>query len=208
MALQARLARKDRTALDEVQRQWLTLLDPVEPCRLALEALIWEKRVLASDVWERIRRQFEANRASWARQTMMYLPASQTPEEKQMISALFKTFFQSINSKNDDRATDQVENVMSSFLGKTNAHKEDVASFIHKIWKNDITNMNWRINNDYTIKKQSVGDDKYEYQVQFSARQSVSSTDSSQPTQSDFRINATVSPNGKFGSFNMAKVIL
>ena len=130
------------------------------------------------------------------------------PEEKQMISALFKTFFQSINSKNDDRATDQVENVMSSFLGKTNAHKEDVASFIHKIWKNDITNMNWRINNDYTIKKQSVGDDKYEYQVQFSARQSVSSTDSSQPTQSDFRINATVSPNGKISSFNMAKVIL
>ncbi|MCI2087787.1 MAG: zinc ribbon domain-containing protein [Prevotella sp.] len=130
------------------------------------------------------------------------------PEEKQMISALFKTFFQSINSRNDDRATDQVENVMSSFLGKTNAHKEDVASFIHKIWKNDITNMNWRINNDYTIKKQSVGDDKYEYQVQFSARQSVSSTDSSQPTQSDFRINATVSPNGKISSFNMAKVIL
>ncbi len=90
MALQARLARKDRTALDEVQRQWLTLLDPVEPCRLALEALIWEKRVLASDVWERIRRQFEANRASWARQTMMYLPASQTPEEKQMIALIDK----------------------------------------------------------------------------------------------------------------------
>ena len=84
LALQARLARKDKAALDEVQALWLTLLDPPETCQPVLEALIWEKRVLASDVWERIRRQFEANRSNWARVTMAYLPASQTPEERQI----------------------------------------------------------------------------------------------------------------------------
>lgn len=130
------------------------------------------------------------------------------PEERQMISALFRTFFQSINSRNDGQAANQVENVMPSFLGKTNATKEDVASFIHKIWKNNITNINWKINNDYNIKKHKVGDNKYEYQVQFSAKQDVSSTDPSQSTQSRYRINATVSPNNKISSFNMVKIIL
>ena len=130
------------------------------------------------------------------------------PEEKQMISALFRTFFQSINSKNESQAANQAENVMSSFLGKTNATKEDVASFIHKIWKNNITNMNWKINNDYNIKKHNVGDNRYVYQVQFSVRQNVSSTDASQPTQSQYRINATVSPNNKISSFNMVRIIL
>mgnify|MGYP001489725267 CR=1 FL=1 len=93
LALQARLAKREAAALDEVQRLWLSLLDPPEPCRLALETLIWEKRVLANDVWERIRRQFEANKASWARQTMAYLPLSQTPEEKQVAMLIDKPAF-------------------------------------------------------------------------------------------------------------------
>ncbi|MCI1247002.1 MAG: zinc ribbon domain-containing protein [Prevotella sp.] len=130
------------------------------------------------------------------------------PVEKQMISALFRKFFQGINSRNDDQATSQVEDVMTSFLGKSNAGKEDVASFIHKLWKDNVVNMNWRINNDYKIKKTSVGDDKYQYQVQFSANQSVNSTDPSQPSQSQFRISATVSPDSKISSFNMVRIIL
>lgn len=84
LALQARLVRKDKAVLDEIQGLWLTLLDPPDTCQPVLEALIWEKRVLASDVWERIRRQFEANRVNWARVTIAYLPASQTPEERQI----------------------------------------------------------------------------------------------------------------------------
>ena len=79
---QARLARNDKTALDEAEKTWLTQLEPPEACQPVLEALIWEKRVLADDVWTRTRRQFEANRVNWAKQTMFYLPPSQTPETR------------------------------------------------------------------------------------------------------------------------------
>jgi soluble lytic murein transglycosylase len=79
---QARLARNDKTALDEAEKTWLTQLEPPEACQPVLEALIWEKRVLADDVWARTRRQFEANRVNWAKQTMFYLPPSQTPETR------------------------------------------------------------------------------------------------------------------------------
>jgi soluble lytic murein transglycosylase len=77
---QARLARNDKTVLDEAEKTWLTQLEPPPACQPVLEALIWEKRVLADDVWIRARRQFEANRLDWARQTLFYLPPSQTPE--------------------------------------------------------------------------------------------------------------------------------
>ncbi|MER2540348.1 MAG: transglycosylase SLT domain-containing protein [Azonexus sp.] len=81
-AQQARLARNDKTILDEAEKVWLTQLEPPEACQPVLEALIWEKRVLADDVWARTRRQFEANRVNWAKQTMFYLPPSQTPETR------------------------------------------------------------------------------------------------------------------------------
>jgi hypothetical protein len=67
--------------------------------------------------------------------------------------------------------------------------------------------MNWHINNDYQIKKREVGDEEYEYQVNFSAREDLTRTDPSKETEAHFKINATVSPEGKISSFNMIKIL-
>lgn len=82
-ALQSRRARGDATMLDEAMPLWLTLIEPPEPCYPVLEALIHEKRVLADEVWARVRRQFEANKTAAARYSMNYLPPSQTPDARQ-----------------------------------------------------------------------------------------------------------------------------
>ncbi|MFC5302116.1 lytic transglycosylase domain-containing protein [Azospira restricta] len=87
-ALQSRRARGDAGMLDEALPLWLTLLEPPEPCYPVLEALIWEKRVLADEVWARVRRQFEANRLAAARYSTNYLPPSQTPSAAQLDAAL------------------------------------------------------------------------------------------------------------------------
>lgn len=84
-ALRNRIENKDKAAaLEEALPLWLGLLEPPEPCRLVLEALIWDKKVLADHVWQRARRQLEANRPSWAKATLFYLPASQTPDGRQI----------------------------------------------------------------------------------------------------------------------------
>ena len=127
------------------------------------------------------------------------------PEEKQMISGLFRQFFQSINSRNEDGLTATCEDILSSLLGKASATKSDVATFMHKLYKEDVSNMNWHLNNDYQIKKREVGDQEYEFQVQFSAHQDIDKTDGSK-VENKFKINATVSPDGKVSAFNMAKV--
>jgi len=78
-ALQSRRLHGDATMLDEAAPLWLSLTDTPEACYPVLEALIIEKRVLADDVWARIRLLIETKRLSGARYAMNYLPQSQTP---------------------------------------------------------------------------------------------------------------------------------
>ncbi len=89
-ALQSRRARGDATMLDDALPLWTTLLEPPEACYPVLEALIWEKRVLAEEVWVRVRRQVEANKIAAARYSTNYLPPSQTPTTAQFDAALDK----------------------------------------------------------------------------------------------------------------------
>ncbi|MGB7501506.1 MAG: transglycosylase SLT domain-containing protein [Azonexus sp.] len=79
---QARLADGDKTALDEAQQLWLTMLEPPEACRAVFEALIRDNRLATDDVWARTRRQFEANRTGPAKFTLAALPASQAVDAK------------------------------------------------------------------------------------------------------------------------------
>lgn len=127
------------------------------------------------------------------------------PEEKQVISGLFRQFFQSINSRNEDGLTATCEDILSSLLGKGSATKSDVVTFMHKLYKEDVSNMNWHLNNNYQIKKREVGDQEYEFQVQFTARQNIDKTDGSK-SENNYKVNATVSPDGKVSAFNMAKI--
>ena len=128
-----------------------------------------------------------------------------SPEEKAMVTGLFRQFFQSINSHNADGLAATCDDVLSSLLGKVQATKADVVTFMDKLYKEDVANMNWHINNDYQIKKREVGDEEYEYQVQFSALQDVDHVDGSKK-ENLFKINAAVSPDGKITSFNMSKI--
>lgn len=127
------------------------------------------------------------------------------PEEKSMLTSLFRQFFQSINSRDGDGLSATCEEILSSLLGKNSATKADVVTFMNKLYKDDVANMNWRINNDYQIKKREIGDGDYEYQVQFTAVQATDLTDGTQK-ETQFKISAIVSPDGKISSFNMSKV--
>jgi len=128
------------------------------------------------------------------------------PEERQMISSIYRNFFQSINSKDEDGLTNSVNSLLTSFLGKSDATKTDVITFLHKIYKEDIVNMNWRLPGDYKIEKKEIGENEYEYTVSFSAQQEVEKTDRS-TTDTKFRVKSKVNPDGKITEFNMIKII-
>ncbi len=77
---QARLTRGDRSVLDEVERLWQDMLEPPAACQPLLDALVYAQRVSLDDVWQRVRRQLEANRTGPARTTLNYLPDGELPD--------------------------------------------------------------------------------------------------------------------------------
>ncbi len=127
------------------------------------------------------------------------------PEEKQMLGSLFRNFFQSINSKDEDRLTSTVNSLLTTFLGKQNATKSDVLTFMHKLWKDDVHNLNWRIIDDYKIEKKEVGDGEYEFTVTFPATEQVEKQDGN--TEYNYTIRAKVNPEGKICDLSMNKML-
>ncbi|MGM9715513.1 MAG: zinc ribbon domain-containing protein [Prevotella sp.] len=129
------------------------------------------------------------------------------PDERAAITTLFRHFFQSINTRNEDGLGSTVASFLTSFLGKTDATKGDVITFMHRIYKDDITSMLWSMGDDILIDKREVGIDEYEYTVQFSATQDIDRSDASKEKHARYQIKATVGPDGKISAFNMTKIL-
>ena len=77
-----------RNAAAEADKLWLSMLEPPEACRPVLDALVANQPKSADDIWLRARRQVEANRPSWAKTTLNYLPDNQQPDTKGLDNAL------------------------------------------------------------------------------------------------------------------------
>ena len=85
---QARWQRGERSALDEAEALWLTMLEPPEACRDLLDTLVATQRVDSEAVYARARLQFEINRPGRARQTLDYLPDSKAINAKSLDNAV------------------------------------------------------------------------------------------------------------------------
>lgn len=125
--------------------------------------------------------------------------------EQNMVMSIFREFFQSVNDRDEERLTATTELVMNNFLGKENATSNDVLTFIRKIYKDDITNMIWRINREsYSIQKTEVAENEYEYDVTFLAQQDCDR--SGEISISKYRVEAKVSNEGKISEFNLIPI--
>jgi hypothetical protein len=128
-------------------------------------------------------------------------------EDKELVTASLRRFFQSVNIRNEEKLESSVTPVMVNFLGKKDATKADVVTFMNKIYKEDITNMNWLLDTDYQISKKEIGDEQYEYTVDVSASQKIERTDNSKETEARYRIKATINPDGLISAMTMTKIL-
>ncbi len=128
------------------------------------------------------------------------------PQERQMVASAFRSFFQSINARDEEGLRSSVSSLLTSFLGKPDATKSDVVTFMNKIYKDDIKRMNWRLDNDYKIEKKEVGDEEYEYTVNFSVVQEVEKTDGT-TAGNRFKVKARINPDGEIAEMNMTKIV-
>lgn len=126
-------------------------------------------------------------------------------DERLMISSIFHNFFVCINSKDANNLTSNISEYIN-FLGKQNATKSDIVSFMNKLYKDDVENMVWSIPGSYDIQKKEIGDEQYEYNTTFMAEQKVKKTDGNE-TVNVYRINAKVDPDGKITELSMTRIV-
>lgn len=129
------------------------------------------------------------------------------PEEKVLVTSVLRHFFQAVNSNDEGALEATVAPLMTNFLGKPDATKADVAVFLEKIYKDDITNMNWHLGKDMKIDKKEVGDEQYEYTASFSASQDIERTDPTKEKHANYKITAKVGPDGLISSMSMVKIL-
>jgi hypothetical protein len=150
----------------------------------------------------------DGEHAEEANQKMQKLNATVVqPEEKSMVNSVFRRYFMSLNSRDEGGLTSTLANTLTSFIGKSNATKNDVVDFMNKLYKDDVTAITWKLNNDYKITKREVGDEAYEYNVTFSAVENIDRTDDTKEKMAKFRIKAKISPDEKITEMSMIKII-
>ena len=64
-----------------------------------------------------------------------------SPEDKILIGAVFDGVFKSMNNRDEEGLMNSFNPLIGKFLGKTNATRSDVATFLHKIYKNDVASL-------------------------------------------------------------------
>ena len=128
------------------------------------------------------------------------------PEEKQMVSSIFNSFFQSLNNQDEVALTSVINPLLTKFLGKSGATRSDVVTFMHKIYKSDVSAMKWQSLGDYSISKKEIGDQAYEYSVSFSALQSVTDNDNN-TTDTKYKITGVINNDGRISELNMIKIL-
>ena len=128
------------------------------------------------------------------------------PEEKLMVGSTFRNFFTAINNKDEDMLSTCVGRIMTSFLGKPDATRSDVLTFMKKIYKPTVASMTWASLADYNISKKEIGEEKYEYSVKFNATQAVDNSDDTQE-KNKYRISAKINPDGLITELNMTKIL-
>lgn len=127
-------------------------------------------------------------------------------EERSMIGQLFRRFFVSINERNETGLVSCVADELT-LLDKEQATQGDVVQMMEKMYKEDVSNLIWRLNKDYNISKREIGDNRYEYSVSFTANKEEQHNDAANNSNSQYRINAKVNPNGRISELKMSKIV-
>ena len=126
-------------------------------------------------------------------------------DDKQVVNSAFQQFFRGINNNDEMGITSAVSSTLH-FLTNPNATKQDVISFLHKLHKDDVRSLTWRANNDYNIKKKDMGDNTYEYDVEFTVDESVSYINSDNDKFNQYKVRGHVDSNGKISSLQLVKI--
>lgn len=130
-----------------------------------------------------------------------------TAEDKIAVSQLFSTFFNALAQRDEVALSASLAPVLSSFLHRQNATKDDVKQYMDKLHEPDITRMEFILADDWKIDKQEVSEGRYDYIVDFSVAQRLERTNEERETSVHYKITAKVSADNYITELNMKRSV-
>ena len=130
-----------------------------------------------------------------------------TDDDRQMVVSLFNSYFNAIAQMDEAALSATLAPVLTSFLHRANATKEDVCQYMQKMHEADITGMSFTQAGDWDIEKREVGEGRYSFTVKFTTTQRIERTDENRETSVNYRVTAQVSPEGRITEFNMKRSV-
>ena len=129
-------------------------------------------------------------------------------EDKANISAIFTSFFNALANNDEATLVSCVDIILTSFLHKENANKNDVIEYMHKIHNEaHVENVEFRLNNDWTIEKIDRGNGSFAFKVNFSIDKITQLSGDSNSSFDTFKVKASVSPDNKISELNMQRIV-
>ena len=129
-------------------------------------------------------------------------------EDKANISAIFTSFFNAWANNDEATLVSCVDIILTSFLHKENANKNDVIEYMHKIHNEaHVENVEFRLNNDWIIEKIDRGNGLFAFKVNFSIDKITQLSGDSNSSFDTFKVKASVSPDNKISELNMQRIV-
>ena len=129
-------------------------------------------------------------------------------EDKANISAIFTSFFNALANNDEATLVSCVDIILTSFLHKENANKNDVIEYMHKIHNEaQVENVEFRLNNDWIIEKIDRGNGSFAFKVNFSIDKITQLSGDSNSSFDTFKVKASVSPDNKISELNMQRIV-
>ncbi|OYP68357.1 zinc ribbon domain-containing protein [Prevotella sp. P2-180] len=129
-------------------------------------------------------------------------------EDKANISEIFTSFFNALANNDEATLVSCVDIILTSFLHKENANKNDVIEYMHKIHNEaHVENVEFRLNNDWTIEKIDRGNGLFAFKVNFSIDKITQLSGDSNSSLDTFKVKASVSPDNKISELNMQRIV-
>ena len=133
-----------------------------------------------------------------------------TAEDQLVVKQLFTTYFNALSHKDETALATTLAPVLTSFLHRANATKEDVRQYMDKLYEANVLRMEFTPNGDWNIEKNNLGEGHFSYTVNFTVAQRTErgGEDGQFDVESVvFKVTAQVSPEGRISELNMKRSV-
>lgn len=134
------------------------------------------------------------------------LLAKVTPGERAMIRGTLEAFFSNAIAKQDTiAASAAIPDSMISFCGKENANAETIVQYARDKMEKDVIGIHYLIGQQMSVHKESLPDGNVGFAVEVSLQETISRSDTNQPTSSIYRVTALLNQEQKIVKMNISK---